>query len=248
METKLGGMRMGKCRFGLTGNQLKLLALISMTLDHIGLMFEWLPPETRLLLRIAGRLAFPIFAFMIAEGCRHTRDMRRYFTTLAVCGVVCQGVYLVFLKSFYMCVFVTFSLSVGLIWLVRIAKSRKTPFWYGAFFAGVLAAFFLAEILPELLPGTDYGIDYDFIGIMIPVCVYLCWGKWMQLAVCGVLLALLASYSFDPQKYSLLALPLLALYNGKRGKWKLKWLFYFYYPAHLVFLWTLAMLKWRGVW
>ena len=112
MEAKLGGMRMEKCRFGLTGNQLKLLALISMTLDHIGLMFEWLPPETRLLLRIAGRLAFPIFAFMIAEGCRHTRNMKRYFATLVICGVVCQGVYLMFLKSFYMCVFVTFSLSV----------------------------------------------------------------------------------------------------------------------------------------
>ena len=219
-----------------------------MTLDHTGLMFEWLRPDIRLLLRILGRLAFPIFAYMIAEGCRHTRNMGRYFATLVLCGAVCQGVYLVFLRSWYMCVFVTFSLSVGLIWLAQLARTKKKPLWYGAFVAGILVAYFLAEVLPGLLPGTDYGIDYEFIGILLPVCVYLCWKKWMRLAVCGILLALLSSCSFDIQWYSLLSLPLLALYNGKRGKWKLKWLFYFYYPAHMVALWALAMLKFRGVW
>ena len=234
--------------FGLTGNQLKLLAVISMTLDHTGLMFEWLQPETRELLRILGRLAFPIFAYMIAEGCRHTRNMGRYFATLAVSGVVCQAVYLVFLRSWYMCVFITFSLSVGLIWLAMTAKTKKKPIWYAAFFAGVLVAFFLAEVLPELLPNTDYAIDYDFIGVVLPVCVFLCSEKWLRLAVCGVLLAALAFYAFQIQWFSLLALPLLALYNGKRGKWKLKWFFYIYYPAHMVVLWGLAMLKWRGIW
>ena len=59
---------------GLSGNQLKIIALIAMTIDHIGLQF--LPHVT--ILRIIGRLAFPIFAYMIAEGCLHTRNRRRY--------------------------------------------------------------------------------------------------------------------------------------------------------------------------
>ena len=55
---------------GLTNNQLKLIALVTMTLDHIGVV---LFPQAQWL-RIVGRLAFPIFAYMIAEGCRHTAN------------------------------------------------------------------------------------------------------------------------------------------------------------------------------
>ena len=59
---------------GLTGNQLKLLALITMTIDHIGMiLFPHIP-----LFRIIGRLSMPIFAYMIAEGCRHTRNRKKY--------------------------------------------------------------------------------------------------------------------------------------------------------------------------
>lgn len=55
---------------GLTGNQLKLLALIAMTCDHVGLQ---LLPQF-IILRIIGRLAAPLFAYMIAEGCRYTHN------------------------------------------------------------------------------------------------------------------------------------------------------------------------------
>ena len=59
---------------GLTGNQLKLLALFAMTCDHVGLQ---LLPQF-IILRIIGRLAAPLFAYMIAEGCRYTHDRGRY--------------------------------------------------------------------------------------------------------------------------------------------------------------------------
>lgn len=59
-----------KTRFGLSGNQLKLIALATMTLDHVG---AYLLPQV-LFLRILGRLSLPIYAYMIAEGCRHTRS------------------------------------------------------------------------------------------------------------------------------------------------------------------------------
>ena len=59
----------------LTGNHLKLIAAFAMLLDHVGIL---LFPQIRLL-RILGRLAYPIFAFMIAEGCRYTKNKLRYF-------------------------------------------------------------------------------------------------------------------------------------------------------------------------
>ena len=56
--------------FGLSGNALKIIAAISMVIDHVGLMFF----PTLKILRIIGRLAYPIFAFMIAEGCYYTKN------------------------------------------------------------------------------------------------------------------------------------------------------------------------------
>ena len=75
----------------LTGNMLKLLAAFSMLLDHAGLLFF----PTEMGFRIAGRLAFPIFAFMIAEGCKYTRNRWRYWGMIAALAAVCQIVYFV---------------------------------------------------------------------------------------------------------------------------------------------------------
>ena len=74
---------------GLTGNQLKLIALITMTLDHVGML---LLPRVRIL-RAIGRIAFPIFAYMIAEGCQHTRNRKKYLLSMASFATVCQVVY-----------------------------------------------------------------------------------------------------------------------------------------------------------
>ena len=100
---------------GLNNNQLKLIALLSMTLDHIAVMVF---PQV-ILLRILGRLAFPIYAYMIAEGCTHTHSMGKYFGTMAALAAVCQGAYYFALGSLYQSILVTFSLSIGLIWLIK---------------------------------------------------------------------------------------------------------------------------------
>ena len=75
-------------KFGLTGNQLKLIALVTMTIDHVGLL---LLPQL-VILRIIGRLSMPLYAYMIAQGCRYTHDRRRYFVRLAGLALACQVV------------------------------------------------------------------------------------------------------------------------------------------------------------
>ena len=90
---------------GLTGNQLKLLALIAMTCDHVGLQ---LLPQF-IILRIIGRLAAPLFAYMIAEGCRYTHDRGRYLGRLLGMAALCQIAYFAAMRSLYQCIFVTFS-------------------------------------------------------------------------------------------------------------------------------------------
>ena len=63
-----------KIGIGLSGNQLKIIAMLTMLVDHIGVQ---LFPEC-IILRIIGRLSLPIFAYMIAEGCLHTRNRPKY--------------------------------------------------------------------------------------------------------------------------------------------------------------------------
>lgn len=225
-------------KVGLSNNQLKILAMVAMTLDHVG---AYLFPHV-LWLRLVGRLAFPVYAFMIAEGCRHTRSPARYLGCLAGLAAVCQVVYFVAMGSLYQCIMVTFSLSVGLILLVRYARQKQSFLSWLLVGLGVALAAFLCHGLPVLLPGTDYGVDYGFIGVMTPVLVYL-WGKKLpQLIALAVCLVFLCFSSWVGQIFALLAVPLLALYNGTRGKWKLKWFFYLFYPVHLVLIYFIGML------
>lgn len=215
---------------GLTGNQLKILAMIAMTCDHVGL--QLLPQYGAL--RIIGRLALPIYACMIAEGCRHTRDRRAYLLRLAGLAAVCQAVYFAAMGSLYQCILVTFSLSVCLICLADRAKASGS--FKGLFF-GVLAVFFVCVVLPELLPRTDFAVDYGFAGVLLPVLIYQ--GGTLGLTAGLILLALVYGGN---QWFALAAVPLLLCYNGQRGKWKMGRFFYWYYPAHLVVIYLLGQI------
>ncbi len=221
---------------GLNNNQLKLLALVTMTVDHVGVV---LFPEAEWM-RLVGRLAFPIFAYMIAEGCRYTRSMPRYFTTLAAVAALCQIVYFFAMDSLYQSIMVTFTLSVGLIWLLKQGQKTGKVHWWILAAMGTGVAFLVTELLPQWLPDTDFYVDYGFLGIMLPVGVYLCKAKGIQLLYTALVLALMSLTGWVGQWASLLTVPLLALYNGQRGKRKLKWLFYLYYPLHLVAIQAIA--------
>ena len=222
----------------MNGAILKILAVIFMTVDHVGMV---LFPQ-HILFRQIGRLAFPIFAYMIAEGCCYTRSMPKYWGLVTVVAAVCQIVYFVAMDSLYQCIFVTFSLSIGLIWLLKIAQGRGGVRW-ALPILGLCAVFFVTEMLPYILDGTDYAVDYGFWGVLLPVAVYIGKTKWEKLLLATIVLVVLALGSGSIQFYSLLSLALLALYNGKRGKGLGKYFFYIYYPLHLLIIQGVAYLR-----
>lgn len=215
----------------MTGAALKILAMIAMTVDHIGLIFF----SGQVIFRQIGRLAFPIFAFMIAEGCRHTRNMWRYFATVALVAAICQVAYYFAMGSVYQCVLVSFSLSIALIGLIQFAQNGSTWRWLLPVL-GLGGVYFVTQLLPGRLSGTDFSIDYGFWGVMLPVVVYLGKNKGEKLALATLALLALGMEFGGVQFYGLLAVPMLALYNGKRGKGLGKSFFYIFYPAHLLLL------------
>ena len=218
----------------LTGNALKILAAIFMTIDHIGVV---LFPRVQIL-RDIGRLAMPIFAFMIAEGCKYTRNKKKYFGMIFGLGAVCQIAYYVFDRSWYLSILITFSLSILMIYALQNWKQKKTALSGLVFVASVIVVYILNENLT---------IDYGFWGCMLPVFAAAAHGtKYDRAATSTLLLGLglipLAVSIGDNQILSLLALPLLFAYNGKRGTWNLKYFFYIFYPIHLVLLQGIAEL------
>ena len=103
-----------KPKFGFTNNQLKIIAMVSMLCDHIGILFF---PGLEIF-RIIGRIAFPIFAFMIAEGCRYTKNRAKYLGMIMAMAIAFQAVYFVAMGSLYQGSLVTFSLAIILIYAI----------------------------------------------------------------------------------------------------------------------------------
>ena len=201
----------------MTGFQLKLLAILAMTADHIGAVFF---PEIPLL-RWIGRLAMPVLSFFIGEGLRHTRSPRRYLLRLTGFALLSE---LPFDLTFYGGIEwghqnVYFTLALGLLALWAI-QSRGMEGWLLA-----LTAALAAELL-----GCDYGM-YGVLLILLLDRFHR--ARSEQLA--GAALLNLAFFGLQTQTLSLIALPLLWLYNGKRGRDDRR-LFYLYYPAHLCVL------------
>lgn len=232
-------MNTGLSKFsGLSGNQLKIIALITMTIDHIGV--QLLPQY--IILRIIGRLSFPVFAFMIAEGCRYTKKRRKYLGSMAGLAFACQLVYFVAMQSLYQCVLVTFSLAIWLIYALDNALKRKSVLSWLAAAVSFTALIFICEVMPELLTNTDFAVDYGIWGVLLPVFVYMGSTKSTCLIMAALGLVFLSADLQGIQWYSLAALVLLALYSGKRGKMKLKHLFYIYYPLHLAAIYAIGLL------
>ena len=218
---------------GFTGNELKIMAMIAMTCDHVGLQ---LFPDV-LLLRIIGRLALPIFAYMIAEGCRHTRSRKKYLLRIALLAAVCQIVYFFVMGSLYQCILVTFSLSIGLIYALDATQNPQRRFARPVALGMLVTVFVLCVVLPDLLPGFE--IDYGLMGVLLPVLIYF--GKPSHHYLLAGLILLSFAYG-GLQWWSLAAIPLLGQYNEQRGRHNIGLLFYVYYPLHLVVIYGLSLL------
>ena len=229
---------------GITQNQLKFIAVLTMTVDHIGAI---LFPDI-LLLRIIGRLAFPIFSYSVYEGCRYTRRPVLYLLRMLLLGVACTGMKYVFTGIWTGDILITFSLSICILLPLRRWKSALWERRAEAVPAGLLTA---GAVLLAAGICTVFYVDYGFFGVMVPVLAELADFKraqvssdrnWLPLAGFGVGLLFVCLSSVAIQFYSGIALLLLMLANGRRGNRKLKYVFYAYYPLHLAVLYGLALI------
>ena len=232
---------------GFSGNALKLLAAVSMLLDHAGAI---LFPQVSALRQI-GRLAFPIYAFMVAQGCKYTRNMLRYFLSMFSLGLVCQLVYAVAAPVDRFNILLTFSASIALsFFLYRVKQALYSKKWV---MAAAMGAAFLLLTQTVYYVNRELPFDYGFWGCMAAVIAGLFQQKddapeswklmdknFVHVAMLAIPLLLIARNSL--QLYALTALPLLLCYSGKRGRLNMKYFFYIFYPLHLALLYGISYL------
>ncbi len=228
---------MSATNFSLNSTALKILGVVFMTIDHIG--YFLFPQMT--ILRIIGRLAYPIFAYMIAEGCRYTRNKVRYFFTMFCIAFVCSAVSYFADRSMYQSIFTTFSCSIILIFTLEKAIKNnevvKKILWFCLAVGITMGYLLLFEF--NIIP--NFETDYGFIGIITPLLVWFGRSKAEKLILLAVGLFLIFAEIGGIQIYSFAALILLLFYNGKRGRHSFKWFFYGYYPLHIAALYGIAM-------
>ncbi|MBE6598627.1 MAG: hypothetical protein E7638_04210 [Ruminococcaceae bacterium] len=220
----------------MTSFWLKIIAAVTMFIDHMGMILF----PGQIIFRVIGRLAFPIYAYCIAEGFRYTKDRVKYFLRIFILGVLCQIVYTIVERDIYLGILLTFSLSMILMALQEkcIRGLRRREYRFCAVYIISVAAVFLLTCVIH--------VDYGFVGVMLPVLAALFPDKTRRLLAFAVGLTALsfAQYKMGSttQIVCLLALVPLALYNGKPGKYRLKYFFYIFYPAHLVLLYAMGFL------
>jgi len=228
---------------GWNGNQLKLIAIIAMTIDHLtwtlapGYSTEWWV----LLCHLAGRLTAPIMWFFIVEGWHYTHDVRKYTLRLFLLALVshfaynfCFGIPMLPFRdgSFFNQTSVAWSLAWGLV-LLRIHSNEKTASW-------------LKFVLTILICLASFPSDWSCVASMAILYMGVSRGDFKKqmvwLMVWSAVYALVY-FLFLDRLYGLLQLgtcltiPLLRRYNGQRGRWKgMGKLFYVYYPLHLALL------------
>ena len=228
----------------LSGNVLKIIAMVSMLIDHIGMYFF---PQVDIL-RIIGRLSYPIFAFMIAEGCKHTKNKLRYFLMIFILAIIVQVVYYIGERELFMCVLVSFSLSIPMVYTVGFLKSVIFE-EKNARRVALSILFLVLSVGATIGVNLVLEVDYGIMGCFLPVLASLLhapkegmeklkkydtiWGNVLIFSIGCLALALIKG---GIQIFSLLSIPLLLLYSGKRGKYNIKYLFYLFYPLHLAIL------------
>lgn len=220
----------------LTSTGLKWIAVITMMIDHIGAVFfphDLFP--SMIVLRIIGRIAFPIFAYLIVEGYLHTKDVKKYALRLFGFALISEVPFdLAFYgEPFYLGhqnVFWTLLLGLLGIWAYdRFKKQEGIPAFFVFFLFGICAFLMLT--------------DYHLFGVLMIALLYVYHekqqaGMWIFLINSLMVILLVlgnGSFQFENtiQLFACLSIPFIYIYNGQPGK-RMTYLFYLIYPGHLL--------------
>ncbi len=212
----------------LSTSALKVIALLAMVVDHCGLVlyywaykFHGCPETVYTAMRYIGRISFPIYCFLLAEGFVHTKNVKKYALNVLTFAFISEIPfdYMLKYKPFTLeCQNVMFTLFFGICAMYCAKKTKEGKYIYLPL--GVIP-FLLAHFL-----NTDYGAW----GVSLMLLFYLL--REYPAFMYGIASAVL----FIKHIAATFAVLPIMMYNGQRGKIRIKYFFYVFYPAHIIIL------------
>lgn len=214
----------------MTSYTLKWIAIITMFLDHLGAII--LPQYA--ILRIIGRVAFPIFCFLLVEGFYHTSNLKKYMLRLGIFAIVSEIPFDWMVdskRSIWLHQNIFFTLLIGLVVLSIIRYTREK---YEKKPIAMLSIEVTVIIVGTLISKVIHS-DYEIVGVLYILVFYFYRGR-NELLTMWLLIVTFCSYGqVTTQLYSVLAMIFISMYNGKKGK-SMKYFFYSFYPVHILLL------------
>ncbi|MBQ8621817.1 MAG: hypothetical protein IJ422_05845 [Oscillospiraceae bacterium] len=223
---------------GLSQETLKLIACVTMLIDHVGAV---LLPSV-IWLRAIGRLAFPIYCFLLAEGFHYTKSRKKYALRLFIGMLLSEIPFdLAFFRRpwwGYQSVMVTLFIALLMMW----ALDKIPSLWLKCL-----------AVLPFCLAAELLHTDYAGAGVMVAALFYLTREHPKRHSIQGLGMIILCyliggmeisvgPVCFPIELLAVLALVPLWLYQGKKrtASRALQWGFYLFYPVHLLALWFIS--------
>lgn len=238
---------------GLSGSTLKLIAVITMLIDHVALavlrrMAQTGGAGTELqvtydLMRDIGRIAFPIYCFMLVEGLKHTHSRWRYAARLWAFALISEIPFdLAFsskiLEFGYQNVF--FTLAISFVTMIVLDEVNGKVFFAGDGQANnyVKMVVSLTAACCGMLLALFLRTDYSWMGVACILVMYFLreWRGAQLAAGYAAFVLLLGEIVAWP------AFLALALYRGRKG-FSAKYFFYGFYPMHLILLYLICVIK-----
>lgn len=247
-------------KIGLTSNKLKIIAIITMIIDHIGYYFQYLMSDNvYLTLRLIGRISMPIFVFLLVQGYCKTSNVKKYILRLFKYAIITQlailSVYFInynLVPSYYTVVheqfniLFSFCLSLTLIYMLDVRREI-----FKSIIIDIIFKMFVVTLI--ILIYLNYNIDYKFI---VPLMVLLMYineiinnkgskiNKYIYNFVLILIVCICGILQGEIGKFSIFSVIVILLYNGQLGKKNimLKRLFYFIFPLQHFLLYLSSIL------
>ena len=241
-----------KIKFELTGYDLKKIAMVTMFIDHLAILIsEYISTDLYMFMRAIGRIAFPLYAFLLIEGFRNTRDKWKYALNLLIFAVISEPLFDYFL---YGSIFnrettnVFFTLLLSLVAMNLCGEIQQKM---QNMFLAWLSSLFIFSVV--LFLGDTFYVDYGSLGVGLLLLlfsatsftyVFLDLFKNMDVThvkniICIIVILIWvlmynAKRGISLEWFALLSCIFIFFYNGERGEYKLsKYFYYGFYPGHL---------------
>lgn len=216
---------------------IKIIACVTMVLDHI----KYAIPETEgILTNYFGRLAFPLYAFLLTEGYVHTKDLKKYYYRMIIFAIISQIPFMLFrtLVGEWKMLNIMFTLLLGLIAITVYDKEKRKYIS-------------IPIIILLIWMGKILKVDYGWYGVTTVILLYLLKNNKSFIPFSYLLLLIfyyysrIKSFNFGTEiilyiLFSWSSTFIMMIYNGKEGK-KLKYFYYIFYPLHMIVIYLISL-------